>query len=180
MQEYLEAGKIVSTHGVRGEMKLELWGDDVSLLKKCGRVYFSAQGGACRKVLSARGQGRMALLSLEGVTDMDAARALAGRVIYLARADAKLPAGRYFLQDLIGCRVEDADTGRVYGKIVEVSHPGAQDLYTVEDEAGGRYYLPAVPAFVTARLLEEGRVLVTPIPGLFGGAENGDEEEKRP
>ena len=61
-----------------------------------------------------------------------------------------------------------------------MSHPGAQDLYTVEDEQGRRHYLPAVPAFVKERRLEEGRVLVTPIPGLFGGAENGDEEEVRP
>ena len=45
MQQYLEAGKVVTTHGVRGEMKLELWCDGVDFLKKAGRLYPSAQGG---------------------------------------------------------------------------------------------------------------------------------------
>ena len=47
MQQYLEAGKVVTTHGVRGEMKLELWCDGVDFLKKTGRLYASAKGGKC-------------------------------------------------------------------------------------------------------------------------------------
>ena len=78
MQQYLEAGKVVTTHGVRGEMKLELWCDGVDFLKKTGRLYPSAQGGKAYKILSIRPQGQMALLQLEGVSDMDAARALRG------------------------------------------------------------------------------------------------------
>ena len=73
MQQYLEAGKVVTTHGVRGEMKLELWCDGVDFLKKVGRLYPSAQGGKAYKILSIRPQGQMALLQLEGVSDMDAA-----------------------------------------------------------------------------------------------------------
>ena len=76
MQQYLEAGKVVTTHGVRGEMKLELWCDGVDFLKKAGRLFPSAQGGRAYKITSIRPQGQMALLQLEGVNDMDAARAL--------------------------------------------------------------------------------------------------------
>ena len=79
MQQYLEAGKVVTTHGVRGEMKLELWCDGVNFLKKVGRLYPSAQGGRAYKIVSIRAQGQMALLQLEGVDDMDAARALRGQ-----------------------------------------------------------------------------------------------------
>ena len=50
MQQYLEAGKVVTTHGVRGEMKLELWCDGVNFLKKVGRLYPSAQGGRAYKI----------------------------------------------------------------------------------------------------------------------------------
>ena len=91
MQQYLEAGKVVTTHGVRGEMKLELWCDGVDFLKKTGRLYPSAQGGKAYKILSIRPQGQMALLQLEGVSDMDAARALRGQVFYFDRNDATLP-----------------------------------------------------------------------------------------
>ena len=91
MQQYLEAGKVVTTHGVRGEMKLELWCDGVDFLKKVGRLYPSAQGGKAYKILSIRPQGQMALLQLEGVSDMDAARALRGQVFYFDRNAATLP-----------------------------------------------------------------------------------------
>ena len=92
MQKYLEAGKVVTTHGVRGEMKLELWCDGVAFLKKVGRLYTTPQGGRCYKITSIRPQGQMALLQLEGVSDMDAARALRGQVFYFDRDDATLPA----------------------------------------------------------------------------------------
>ena len=91
MQQYLEAGKVVTTHGVRGEMKLELWCDGVDFLKKTGRLYASAKGGKCYNIISIRPQGQMALLQLEGVNDMDAARALRGQVFYFDRSDATLP-----------------------------------------------------------------------------------------
>ena len=126
MQQYLEAGKVVTTHGVRGEMKLELWCDGVDFLKKVSRLYPSAQGGKAYKILSIRPQGQMALLQLEGVSDMDAARALRGQVFYFDRNDATLPVGRWYVADLIGCEVRDADTGKVYGVVTSVDHPGAQ------------------------------------------------------
>ena len=113
MQQYLEAGKVVTTHGVRGEMKLELWCDGVDFLKKAGRLYASAKGGKCYNITSIRPQGQMALLQLEGVNDMDAARALRGQVFYFDRSDATLPEGRWYVADLIGCEVRDADTGKV-------------------------------------------------------------------
>ena len=61
MQKYLEAGKVVTTHGVRGEMKLELWCDGVAFLKKVGRLYTTPQGGRCYKITSIRPQGHLPL-----------------------------------------------------------------------------------------------------------------------
>ena len=104
MQQYLEAGKVVTTHGVRGEMKLELWCDGVDFLKKVGRLYPSAQGGKAYKILSIRPQGQMALLQLEGVSDMDAARALRGQVFYFDRNDATCPQAGGMWQTSSGAR----------------------------------------------------------------------------
>ena len=176
MQQYLEAGKVVTTHGVRGEMKLELWCDGVDFLKKAGRLFPSAQGGRAYKITSIRPQGQMALLQLEGVNDMDAARAQVGRVYYLAKADARLPKGRFFIDDLLDCEVVDAETGRVYGRLTNVDRPAAQDIYTVTDTAGGEHMLPAVPEFVKNIDIEARKILVTPIEGMFTEAVNGDED----
>ena len=98
-------------------------GDGVAFLKKVGRLYPSRNGGKCYQIKSIRAQGQMALLQLEGVDDMDAARALRGQVFYFDRNDATLPAGRWYVADLIGCEVRDADTGKVYGVVTSVDHP---------------------------------------------------------
>ena len=158
MQQYLEAGKVVTTHGVRGEMKLELWCDGVAFLKKVGRLYASAQGGRCYKIVSIRPQGQMALLQLEGVNDMDAARALRGQVFYFDRSDATLPAGRWYVADLIGCEV--------------------RDIYTVKAPNGKEYLFPGVDAFLKERNPPEGYILVTPIPGLLDDDCDSEREEE--
>ena len=174
MQQYLEIGRIVAPHGVTGEMKLELWCDSVAFLSRLPRVYRTALGEGEMRVAGLRPHKNMGLLRLEGVNDMDAARAMVGRVLYIDRADVRLPQGTFFIQDLLGCRVLDADTGACYGTVSDISHPAAQDIYTVRDENGAETLFPAVKPFLKQVDLENGRVLVEPIPGMFTEAENGD------
>ena len=175
MQTYLPACKIVTTHGVRGEMKALPLCDGAAFLAKFKRLYATPQGGGETPLLGVRAQGNMLLIRLGGVEDMDAARAQVGRTWYFAKADARLPEGRYFIDDLLGCRVLDADTGAEYGTIRAVEHPAAQDVYTVVDEAGREHLFPAVPEFLDRVDLEARAVYVRPIPGIFTSAVNGDE-----
>lgn len=175
MQEYLEVGKVVATHGVHGEMKLELWCDSAEFLAGFSTLYLSASGAAPQAVAAVRAHKNMALLTLKGVSSIEEARPYLGRVLYIARADAHLPAGRYFLQDLIGLEVRDAADGRVYGRVKEITHPAAQDIYTVLTPAGQECRFPGVPEFLKGLHPEEGYLLVAPIPGMFDTAESGDE-----
>ena len=167
MQQYLEAGRAVTTHGVRGEIKMELWCDGVDFLRPAGRLYLSPSGGRSLKMESIRPQGRMALVKFAGVDDMDAARALRGQVFYFDRDDVRLAPGRWYVADLIGCEVRDADTGKVYGVVTNVSRPGPQDIYTVKAPDGKEYMFPGVDAFLKERNPPEGYITVTPIPGLL-------------
>lgn len=176
MQNYLPACKIVSTHGVRGEMKALPLCDGAAFLAKFKRLFAKADGTGEVRVLGVRAQGNMILLRLDGVTDMDAARAQVGRTYYFAKADARLPKGRYFIDDLLGCRVVDANTGREYGTLTAVDHPAAQDIYTVTDGEGQTHMLPAVPEFVQKIDPEAREIAVTPIDGMFTEAVNGDKE----
>lgn len=176
MQNYLPACKIVSTHGVRGEMKALPLCDGAAFLAKFKRLFTSADGAGETRVLGVRAQGNVILLRLDGVTDMDAARAQVGRTYYLAKADAKLPRGRYFIDDLLGCDVVDADTDRLYGQLTNVDRPAAQDIYTVTDGAGEEHMLPAVPEFVKKIDIDARKIFVTPIEGMFTDAVNGDED----
>lgn len=176
MQNYLPACKIVSTHGVRGEMKALPLCDGAAFLAKFKRLFTSADGAGETRVLGVRAQGNVILLRLDGVTDMDTARAQVGCTYYLAKVDAKLPRGRYFIDDLLGCDVVDADTDRVYGQLTNVDRPAAQDIYTVTDGAGEEHMLPAVPEFVKKIDIDARKIFVTPIEGMFTDPVNGDED----
>ena len=178
MQNYLPACKIVSTHGVRGEMKAMPLCDGAAFLAKFKRLFVTAQGTGECKVLGVRAQGNTILLRLEGVCDMDAARALVGRTYYFAKADARLPKGRFFIDDLLGCEVIDADTARVYGTLTAIDRPAAQDIYTVKAPSGKEYMFPGVDAFLKERNPPEGYLLVTPIPGLLDDDFDSEREEE--
>lgn len=177
MQQYLEAGRIVATHGVRGEVKMELWCDGVDFLKQVKHLYCTPQGGRALRLVSLRPIGQMGLARFEGVEDMDAARALRGQALYFDRAEARLPAGRWYVADLIGCEVRDAATGQVYGVVTGVEHPGPQDIYTVKGPDGREWMFPGVDAFLKEKNPPEGYITVAPIPGMFddgGVTERGE------
>ena len=175
MKAYLEAGQFVTTHGVLGELKLYPWADGPEFIAALPRLFFTADGGGGKAIETVRIHKGMCLVKLAGVDSLDAARPYVRRVAYFDRADAPLPEGRYYVQDIIGCRVVDADTGRVYGDVAAISHPAASDVYTVRDAAGAEYLFPAVAEFLVRLAPEEGAVYVRPIPGMFGPAENGDQ-----
>lgn len=176
MQNYLPACKIVATHGVRGEMRALPLCDGAAFLAKFKRLYATPDGDGETALLGVRAQGNVLLLRLAGVEDMDAARAQVGRTWYFAKADARLPKGRYFIDDLLGCTVKDAGTGAVYGTITAVDQPAAHDVYTVRDAVGAEHLFPAVPEFLDRIDIEARTVTVRPIPGMFTDAVNGDEE----
>lgn len=159
-QSMIDAGKIVNTHGVRGEVRIEVWLDSPALLKRCGRVYL---GGEEKKILSAREHKGFLIAQLEGVADVGAAQALKNRVVQIARADAKLPRGAYFLQDIIGASVVD-ESGAELGKLAEVLELPGQRVYVVRGET--EHLIPAVPAFVLNTDAERGVITVRLIEGM--------------
>lgn len=175
MPNYLPACKVVTTHGLRGEMKALPLCDGAAFLAQLEHLYANAEGGGARELLGVRAQGNTVLLRLTGIEDLDAARAQVGKTWYFAKAEAKLPEGRYFVDDLLGCHVIDAETGKEYGTLTDIDHPAAQDIYTVTDAAGTPHMMPAVPEFVKEIKLAERVITIGPIPGMFDVAVNGDE-----
>ena len=142
-KEFLEAGKIINTFGIRGELKVQPWSDRVDFLKQFKTVYIS---GKPVRVVSVRVHQQNALITLEGVTDMDSALPFKNKIIEVRREDIKHKEGEHFVADLIGLEARDADTGEVLGKVTDVLAYPAQDLYEVK--GGKTYLIPDVPAFV--------------------------------
>ena len=159
-RQYIDAGKIVNTHGVRGEVKIEVWLDSPEMLRRCGRVFL---GGAEKKLLSARGQKGFLIAALEGVDDLNAAMALKERVVQIDRADAKLPKGSFFLRDILGASVVD-ESGAEIGRLADVLELPGQRVYVVKGET--EHLIPAVPAFILATDVDAGRITVRLIEGM--------------
>ena len=67
----------------------------------------------------------------------------------------------------IGCRAEDANSGKVYGTVTDVSQTGVNDVWHITDDNGTETLIPAIPDVVSSVDVENGIVLITPLKGLF-------------
>ena len=157
----IEAGRIVNTHGVQGEVKIEVWLDSPQFLKSFKRLYTDA--GQELRVVSARVHKDFVIACLEGVDDINAAMTLKNRTVSIRREDARLPKGAFFLQDILGARVVDED-GREIGVLEDVLETPASNIYVVKGES--EHLIPAVPEFIKKTDAENGVVTVHLIEGM--------------
>ncbi len=168
MKKYIETGKIVTTHGLRGEFKVYPWCDSPEELTGYKTLYLAEKDGyRPMKVLRARTQQRMALLQLEGVDTVEKANALRGKIIYADRDDIPLAEGEHLIQDIIGLEVFDADSGEKYGEVCQVSKTGANDVYHIKFADGSEKLIPVIPSVVISIDVEGGRIGIRPLKGLF-------------
>jgi len=163
-QDFLEVGKITNTHGIMGEVRVEPWADSPDFLCRFETLYVGKTHWPI-KVERARVHKNMAIVKFEGITDMNGALAMKNQVLHIARTDANLPEGHFFLADLEGLEVREADTGRILGQIAEVLTPPASNVYVVK--GGERELLiPAVPEFVMETNVDDGYICVRLIDGM--------------
>ena len=155
--QFLEAGEIVTTHGVRGEVKVLPWADGPDFLVDYKRVRI---GGTEYKVESCRIQKTCNLLKLHGVDTMEAAQSLRGKTVEVYREDA--PADMIFVAELIGVSVF-AD-GEEIGKIADVLDYPGNKVYVVKGEY--EYMIPAVKKFVLSTDMEKQVMQVRLIEGM--------------
>ena len=172
MKQYLETGRVVSTHGLRGEVCVEPWCNSPEFFTQFDRLYFD-RGAVCRRIASARVHKNVVIVHFEGFEDIDAAMGLVRCIVYIDREQVRLPEGSYFDQDLIGLRVLDADTGRVYGTLTSVGRTGANDIYgvTADGDNMPEILIPAIREVVRSVDLSEGVMRITPLKGLFDDAD---------
>lgn len=167
IKEYLEIGKITSTHGIKGEMKVQPWCDSVDFMRKFRTLYLDKRGEKPLRVKIRQG-GNMAIIKIEGVDTPEEGNKLRNRILYMKRSDAVLPEGFYFMQELFDCKVIDADDeGRIYGILSDVSETGANDVWHIKTDEGREYLIPAIPSVVTDVNVAEGIIKIRPLRGIF-------------
>ena len=154
---FIEAGEIVTTHGVRGEVKLLTWLDspeDLCGFSRCridGRDY---------EIQSCRVQKTCNLVKLSGVDTMEAGQALRGKVLELFRED--VPEDVIFAAELVDMEVFADDT--CIGKITEVLDYPGNAVYVVKGEH--EYMIPAVREFILSTDVQANRMTVKLLEGM--------------
>lgn len=159
-ERYLEAGQIVNTHGIRGEVKIMPWVDSAEFLQRFKTVYINGVGV---KVRSSRVHKGCLIALLEGVEDVNAAMALKNKTVYIDRRDARLPKGRFFIADILGARAVTEDGAQV-GTVADVMEMPAQNILVVRGER--EILIPMVDEFVPDIDVENGVVTVRLIEGM--------------
>ncbi|MFH0810391.1 MAG: ribosome maturation factor RimM [Pseudomonadota bacterium] len=176
----IAVGRVVGAHGVRGELRVVAYSGSLSALEGKERVFLVRLGGG-----QSRGYGLVKLrphksgylMSLEGITDRDAARSLAGAELVLP--EAELPAleeDEYYWYQLVGLEVVTV-SGERLGRVAEIFNTGAADVLVVrrpegetpEGETGGagrELLLPVTAEVVRSIALAEGIIVVEPPEGL--------------
>ena len=155
--QYLEAGQIVTTHGVHGEMKVLPWADGPEFLLNFDRVRID---GKEYQVEGCRIQKSCNLLKLVGVDTMEAAQALHGKTLEIFREDADPDI--IFAAELIGIEVYQDDV--FIGKLTDVLDYPGNKIYVVKGER--EYMIPAVKAFVLSIDMVNNRMEVKLIEGM--------------
>ncbi len=164
-KQYLEAGRIVGTHGVSGEMRLECWCNTPAFLSKFKTLYLDE--GKTALSVSCRPHKNIVLIRAKGISSIEEADLYRGRILYIDRADAKLSKGEHFVQDIIGLKVVDEQTEEVYGVVSDVLKTGSNDVYEMKDSDGRMVYIPVIPDVIRELDFERERVLIHPMKGLF-------------
>ncbi len=168
IKKFLEIGEIVGTHGIRGEMRVNPWCDSPEFVKNFKTLYYDSNGSCAAQVKSARPHGNIVLLTVDGIDTVEKAQKMRGKILYMKRSDAKLPEGTYFIAELKGCTVYDADCPeKVYGKLTDVSETGANDVWHITNDEGKEYLIPSIPSVVIETDVANDRIVIRPLKGIF-------------
>ncbi|MDR0984476.1 MAG: ribosome maturation factor RimM [Ruminococcus sp.] len=154
----LQAGKIVKTQGLKGEVKILVY-CDIELIQD--ELIIDNQNYKIKIVRQEKGS--CLIVKIDGITDINAAEKFVGKDVFLDKSGITLEKGIYFISDLIGLDVIDFNTGENYGKIKDVLQTGANDVYIIDDT----HLVPAIKDVVKEVDLNLRIMKITPLDGLF-------------
>lgn len=166
MQKRFEVGQIVNTFGIKGEVKVTPFTDDIKRFDSLEKVYVKTKKEEkLYNIENVRYHKNMVLLKLENVNSMEDAEMLRNAFLEIDREEAiPLEEGTYFIADLIGLDVYTEEQ-EFLGKVEDIYNTGSNDIYVVKNELGKQILLPGIEEVIKEVKLDD-RIIVHLIPGL--------------
>ena len=167
MEKYLEIGQIVNTFGIKGQVKIVPFTDDITRFDELKEIYVEKKNELkLFQIEQVNYKKNMVILKLKGIETVEEAEKLRNCYLKIDRKDAKkLPKDTYFIVDLVGLDVY-TDEGKLLGKVDDIYNAGSSDIYVVKDELGKQILLPAIKDVLKEVDLENKKIIVHLIKGL--------------
>jgi 16S rRNA processing protein RimM len=170
--DLLAIGRVARAHGLKGELRVELFFDGSDSLEHVTELWLSPKaealdGGRQHVIESARAVPRAYLVKLEGVGERNGAEALRGSTVWVARSALPEPASEdeYYLVDLIGAKVTGPE-GEI-GTVIEIATHPSVDALVIQTPDGRKLEQPLVPGFVARVSVAEKLVELSTLDGLL-------------
>lgn len=166
-KKLLEIGKIVNTHGLRGEVKIVPWTDNPDVFEDLTVIYIKNKSEyKPLNIESVRYQKNNLIVKFKEYSDINDILQYKNAVLYAERDDlGELPEGVYYIVDLIGLEVF-TESGEKIGIIADVFNTGASDIYDVKRDGKRNLLLPVIDEVVKNVDIEGGKVIVNVMEGL--------------
>ncbi len=169
MEEYLKIGGIISTHALRGEVKVYPTTEDVRRYDDLDKVYVNSNSGKeCLRVERVRYFKNLVIVKFRDLDRIEDVERLVKKDLFVSREDA-IPLGEneFFIGDVIDLKVV-TDDGRELGYVKDVMETGANDVYIIsmKDDPQKELLLPVIPDVILNTSLEDGIITVHLLPGL--------------
>lgn len=167
MEEMFTIGKIVNTHGIKGELRVIPSTDDITRFERLDKVYIDRKDIMQYEIENVRYHKNFVLLKLKGIDNINEAEPLKNALLKIERKDTlPLEEDEYYISDLIDLEVI-TDEGRSLGKIVDIIATGSNDVYVVEKEDTSKQILiPAIKDVVKEVDIPNKKMIVKLLEGL--------------
>ncbi len=168
MQEIFQVGAIVSTHGIKGEVKVFPTTDDPEKFRRLKKVIVKTDKEERElEIFSARFFKNMVIVQFKEWDSINEAEKYKGATLWITRQEAvPLEENEYYQADLIGLQVIE-ESGEILGALTEIFSTGANDVYEVTLEDGRKALLPAIKDCIKDVNLKDGKMTVRLLDGLL-------------
>lgn len=159
-------GKIVNIHGIKGEIKIYPYTDDIENLSKLKEIYLDEKLEKKYIIKSSKIQKNMLILKLDSIDSVEEAEKLRNMNLYIPKLKVQ-EEDTYYIEDLISLEVIDIKNNVSIGKITYVFNNGANDVYEILTNDGKKVYFPAIKQVVKKVDIKDNKIYVEVMKGLI-------------
>ncbi|MCL1831543.1 MAG: ribosome maturation factor RimM [Oscillospiraceae bacterium] len=166
-KSWLEIAKFTKTQGLKGELRAQLYCDSPEIIQEYADRLFIGEPKRLVEVRLTSVRKGFAVMKIAGIDDIGNAEVFIGESLYVDKAEYTLPENTWFIADLIGLKVIDADSGVEYGVVDNILQNAPKDVYVVRAKSGRQLLFPSIPEVLIDTDIDNGIIKIRPLEGLF-------------